>query len=264
MLHNLYKQRGETPLECLQRFKFEARSRGELKDEKLAYMGRLDPMAEGVLLVATGEDIKKKDEFLKLDKEYDFTALFGFATDTYDILGKIMRVEKIKEFDENYLRKIVSVYEGEREQQYPPYSSKTVSGPTSSSGLRGASRAMHEWARMEGLDQIDIPFKKIKIYKINFAGLQKLASKELLGRLLMDISKVKGDFRQHDALVLWKEMLTKINNDLFIGRFSAHVSSGTYVRSIVNDLGNTLGLGACALSIVRTRVGEYLIENSIK
>ena len=80
----------------------------------------------------------------------------------------------------------------------------------------------------------------------------------------MDISKVQGDFRQHDSLVLWKEMLTKYNSDLFVGKFSAHVSSGTYVRSIVNDLGGTLGVGACALSIIRTRVGEYEIKDSIK
>lgn len=258
MLYNLYKPRGETPLECLQRFKFNVEvEKGDRPLDyargKWAYLGRLDPMAEGVLLIATGDDIKKRDEFLELDKEYDFTALFGFSTDTYDVLGKIMRVEKVKEMDENYVRKAAAIYGGEREQKYPPFSSKTVGG-----------RALHEWVRMEGLDKIEIPSKKIKIHRINFSGVQKLAPKELLGRLLMDISKVKGDFRQHDALVLWKEMLTKIDNDLFIGRFSAYVSSGTYIRSIINDLGNTLGCGACALSIVRTRVGDYKIEDSIK
>lgn len=254
MIFNLYKPRGETPLERLQRFKFEARKEGKIKDdEKLSYMGRLDPMAEGVLLVATGEDIKKREELLELDKDYDFTVLFGFATDSYDILGKILRVEKLKEMDEFFLRRAIQIYEGEREQKYPPFSSKNVSG-----------KAMHEWARMEGLDKIEIPSKKVLIHKINFSGLQKLAPKELLGRLLMDISKVKGDFRQHDTLVLWKQMLQNETADLFLGKFEAMVSSGTYIRSIVNDLGNTLGIGACALSIVRTGVGDYKIGDSIK
>lgn len=254
MIFNLYKPRGETPLERLQRFKFAARKEGKIKDdEKLSYMGRLDPMAEGVLLVATGDDLKKRDELLGLDKEYDFTVLFGFATDSYDILGKILRVEKLKEMDEVFLRKAVQIYEGERDQKYPPFSSKNVS-----------SRAMHEWARLEGLDKIEIPSKKVTIHKINFSGLQKLAPKELLGRLLMDISRVKGDFRQHDTLVLWKQMLQDENGDLFIGKFNAAVSSGTYIRSIVNDIGETLGVGACALSIIRTKMGDYKIGDSIK
>ncbi|MEK9185535.1 MAG: hypothetical protein AAB863_02055 [Patescibacteria group bacterium] len=269
MIYNLFKPRGETPLECLQKFKFAARKEGKIKDdEKLAYMGRLDPMAEGVLLVATGDDLKKRDELLGLDKDYDFTVLFGFATDTYDILGKILRVEKINPstdgLDEIFLRKAIQIYEGEREQKYPPFSSKNVSGPASPNGLRGTSRAMHAWARMEGLDKIEIPSKKITIHKINFSGIQKLAPKELLGRLLMDISRVKGDFRQHDTLVLWKQMLQNETSDLFLGKFSATVSSGTYIRSIVNDLGATLGVGACALSIIRTRVGDYLIQDSVK
>lgn len=258
MLYNLYKYRGETPLECLQRFKFKSRQDGQShKDDKWTYLGRLDPMAEGVLLVATGDDIKNRDELLRLDKEYDFNVIFGFSTDTYDILGKILRVEKIDPrangLDETHIRKVISVYEGERDQKYPPFSSKAVSG-----------KAMHEWARMEGLDKIEIPTKKITVHKMSFSSLTRLAPKELLGRLLMDISKVKGDFRQHDILILWKEVLTKYEGELFVGKFTAHVSSGAYVRSIVNDLGNTLGTGACALSIIRTRVGDYKIENSIK
>jgi tRNA pseudouridine55 synthase len=250
MIFNLYKYRGETPLECMQRFK---ESNSDVKGEKMTYFGRLDPMAEGVLLIGTGDDVKRKDEFLGLDKEYDFTALFGFSTDTYDILGKILRVERLSGLDESYVMKAVSVYEGEREQKYPPFSSRTVGG-----------RALHEWARMEELDSIDIPSKKITVHKMQYKGVNRLAPKELLGRLLMDISKVKGDFRQHEALVLWKEMLTKYEGDVFICKFSAHVSTGTYVRSIVNDLGNTLGIGACALTIVRTRVGDHVVHDSIK
>ena len=248
MLYNLYKPRGETPLECLSNF-----LRREKIKEKAAYLGRLDPMAEGVLLIATGDDIKKRDEMLTLDKEYNFTILFGFSTDSYDALGKILRVESIKDFDENYLRKAVAIYQGERDQKYPLFSSKSIGG-----------RSLYEWARMEKLDLIEVPSQKITIHKLSFGGLQKFQAKELLGRLLADISKVKGDFRQHDTLVLWKEILQNHASDLFIGKFNAHVSAGCYIRSIVNELGNTMGTGACALSIVRTRVGEHMIENSIR
>lgn len=253
MIFNIYKQRGETPLECIQRF---AQNSPELKGEKMTYLGRLDPLAEGVLLIASGEDVKRKEEFLGLDKEYDFVVIFGFATDTYDVLGKIVRVEKLKDLSEIDIRKVATVYEGERDQEYPKYSSKML-----------AKKA--DYAP---------PLKKINIYRIQFHKLETLNSKELFGRLLMDISRVKGDFRQHEVLTLWKQVLlgsdirvptpkggkTKKEAKWFLGRFSAHVSSGTYIRSLVNYMGNTLGCGATTLSIKRTRVGDYKIESSLK
>jgi len=248
MIYNLYKQRGETPLECIRRF---AKITPELKGEKMTYLGRLDPLAEGVLLMASGEDIKRKEEFLGLDKEYDFVSIFGFATDTYDVLGKIVRVEKLKDISENEIRKVAIVYEAEREQKYPEYSSKMIA----------------KKKNLTGWDEV----KKINIYKIQFHKMEILNSKELFGRLLMDISRVRGDFRQHEILILWKEVLLgsgQLSNNkktnYFIGRFSAHVSSGTYIRGLVNDMGNTLGCGATTLSIRRTRVGDYKIEDSIK
>lgn len=251
MIHNLYKHRGETPLECMQRY---VDVNPELKGAKMTYLGRLDPMAEGVLLVASGDDVKKKDDFLGLDKKYDFVALFGFATDTYDILGRVMRVYKLDGLDENEVRRVSQIYVGERDQKYPPFSSRTIGG-----------KPMHEWAREESLDQIEIPSKKIKIHELQFHGLDKLSSKELFGRLLMDISKVKGDFRQNETLILWRQMLDGLRDtNIFLGKFSTQVSSGTYVRSIVNDIGNTLGIGACALSITRTKLGEYNIEDSLR
>ncbi len=252
MIHNLYKQRGETPLECLERFRV---VNPGLKNTKMTYLGRLDPMADGVLLVASGEDTaqSKREEFFELDKDYDFVALFGFATDTYDCLGKIVKNEKVEALQEMDLIKLCQIYEGERDQKYPFYSSKMIatrrSDPPSPASRGG-----------DGGEVV----KKINIYELKFKGLEQLSHKELFGRLLMDIGKVKGDFRQTEILECWKDKLFKKETEYFIGKFSASVSSGTYIRSIVNDIGSSLGIGACALSITRTRVGNYLLEDSLK
>ena len=255
MIHNLYKQRGETPLECIQRF---VKANHELKGQKMTYLGRLDPLAEGVLLMASGDDVKRKEEFLGLDKEYDFVSIFGFATDSYDILGKIMRVEKLPELLENDVRRVAMIYEGERDQRYPEYSSKMLSKKTSHHAL-----PLHLGEGQHN-EVVRDEVKKINIYKIQIHELETLNNKELFGRLLMDISRVKGDFRQHEILVLWKQYLLNGGvGNYFLGRFSAHVSSGTYIRGLVNDIGNTLGCGATTLSIKRTRVGDYKIEDSI-
>ena len=40
-------------------------------------------------------------------------------------------------------------------------------------------------------------------------------------------------------------------------------SSGTYIRSLAEDIGEKLGLGAYLTELTRTRVGKYMIEDSI-
>jgi tRNA pseudouridine55 synthase len=41
-------------------------------------------------------------------------------------------------------------------------------------------------------------------------------------------------------------------------------SKGTYIRSLCNDIGNALGVGAHIVELVRTRIGDFTIENSAK
>ncbi len=41
-------------------------------------------------------------------------------------------------------------------------------------------------------------------------------------------------------------------------------SKGTYIRSLCNDIGNALGVGAHLTSLKRTKIGDFKIENSAK
>lgn len=43
-----------------------------------------------------------------------------------------------------------------------------------------------------------------------------------------------------------------------------HVSSGTYIRALGEDIGKALGVGAYLTALRRTQVGEYQIENAVK
>lgn len=44
--------------------------------------------------------------------------------------------------------------------------------------------------------------------------------------------------------------------------FICHVSSGFYVRSLVHDIGEKLGVGATVVEVRRTRIGPYLVEQA--
>ena len=113
----LYKDLGETPLECVERFKSD---NPEYKDLPMTYAVMLDPMAEGLLIVLVGEECKKKDEYLGLSKEYVFEVLFGFMTDTYDLLG-LPKTSEIK--DANFDK-----FLGKRIQKYPVFCLKKENG----------------------------------------------------------------------------------------------------------------------------------------
>ena len=87
----LYKLVGETPLACIERFR---EDNPVYKQVNMTYLGRLDPMAEGVMPVLAG-DTREKQKYLDFDKTYEFEVLWGFETDTYDILGLVTKVGSI-------------------------------------------------------------------------------------------------------------------------------------------------------------------------
>lgn len=240
----LDKKEGETPLEALDNFRFKNK---KYKDVKLTYAGRLDPMASGLLLVLAGEETKKKEKYLKLGKEYDFSVLFGFATDTYDILGKITSSAKLslkKEIFEKIIKQNLKYFTGKFVQDYPVYSSKTVKG-----------KSLFEYAR--GDIDVDIPSKKVFVKELTFLKVRRINNAALLNNIEKRIKKVKGDFRQAEILKIWKKNLSKKPGGFFIADFKIKCGSGTYVRGIVNSLGDKICIPALAFSIKRTKVGKH-------
>ncbi len=55
--------------------------------------------------------------------------------------------------------------------------------------------------------------------------------------------------------------IINIENDLVT--FKVLVSKGTYIRSLINDIGNKLGCGAIMTSLTRTKQGNYRIEDAL-
>ena len=248
---NLYKKQGETPRECLERLR-ELNPR--YLHEVLSYAGRLDPMAEGVLLCLVGRANKHRSNYLDLNKEYTLDVLFGFATDTYDILGRVMDAGSTKTVRRRSVAQGINEFRGKREQEYPPFSSKTVEG-----------RSLIEWARSGALSSIVLPQRSVTIYHIELKEMYRVDEKTLLSYIEQSVGLVQGDFRQEEILRTWQRYLKKSGMRLFpAATISVECSSGTYVRSIAHELGKQLGVPALALHILRTKVGEYDIEDTLR
>ena len=238
-----YKALGETPLEALERVRIE---KGISKDLPMTYAGRLDPLAEGLLILLVGEECKKKEEYLGLDKVYETEVLFGVETDTGDLLGRIKNVElRIKnEIQREELEEKILKYKGKFVQEYPMYSSKTVDG-----------KPLFMYAR-EG-EEVEVPKREVEVFSIDVLEEKEIGVEELLKKASEKISLVKGDFRQEETLRLWRESLQDLSQKFSIIKFRIHCGSGFYVRQFAMSLGNDLGSGALAYSIKRTKIGNF-------
>lgn len=248
---NLYKQLGETPRERLERLRMQ---KPHYEHEVLSYAGRLDPMAEGVMLCLVGSANQRRDAYLELSKEYMLDILFGFATDTYDILGKVIETGDTETIAREPVQKGLNEFRGHIEQQYPPYSSKTVEG-----------KSLFEWARQNALSALVMPSRTVTIHHIEVQTMYKVPEPQLLAYIEDGVARVTGDFRQEEVLALWRRHLKKGGDREFpCATVKIECTSGTYARSIAHGLGQELGVPALALHILRTKVGDYSVDKSLK
>jgi tRNA pseudouridine(55) synthase len=241
-LHLLYKDLGETPNQCILRFKD---NNPEYSETPMTYAGRLDPMAEGLLIVLSGDETKEKEKYLNLPKTYEFEVLWGFETDTLDLLGRVVKSEKSKVIKEEIKNKLNNSV-GKFEQVYPDYSSKPVSG-----------KPLFQWAREGRLSEIEIPKHEVEIFEADFISRREISKDELLRYIVVKVSSVSGDFRQKEILEYWSETLSRMPLDMFvIDKIKVTVSSGFYVRQFVSDLAEALGTVATTFHIKRTKIGD--------
>lgn len=220
-----------------------AKEIGKQHGEKATHTGTLDPMAEGMLIVLTGEDRFKKEEFSNWKKEYEFEILVGFETDSHDLLGLVTN-QKNNPIKKIELEKSLKTFLGKQTQTAPKFSAQRVAGK---SGFDLAKKNQ-EFKQQKN---------KIEIFEINILGNEKITSQELLSKIEQKIKKVSGDFRQTEITKNWKSILNKEIDSVFqIWKVRAVTSKRTYIRALVRDLGEKLKVPATTFSIIRTKNGE--------
>lgn len=244
------KNIGETPLQALQRF---VASNPRYQGMPATYAGRLDPMASGKLLVLFGEECKKKDQYLGLDKEYIVEILLGIGSDTGDVLGVVTAGAQVALPTRKDIKNILHTEIGTFERSYPIYSSKTVNG-----------KPLFLYALEGTLDTIDIPTHNETIYRILLLDSTTVSTPLLrthirntlsLAPLSVEESKTRGeDFRIESVRGSWDSVLTT-DREYPIVKLRVRCGSGAYMRTLAGRVGSALGTSALALSIHRTRIG---------
>lgn len=249
-LVNLYKPRFMTPKECLECFVLQ---NPEYAGVSATYAGRLDPMAEGVLPILFGEAVHRKEMVSGLRKEYALHILFGFATDTGDMLGKLEHATPARTTLSLPLASLLSAVQscvGTHTQKYPRYSSKTVAG-----------KPLHEYARKG--EEVMRPYRDIEIYSIKIASFGECLEKDITSLVEEMCTRVKGEFRQEEIRATWQEELRKHPNSKFpLVTLTVECSSGTYMRTLAEEIGKKCSLPALAYHIARTKVGDMHSEDA--
>ena len=213
-----------------------AKIRGRLKAEfghkiKVGHTGTLDPFATGLLILLSGKMTKKSNEFLKLDKVYEATMKLGYTSTTGDPEGEI--------------------------QQYP-----NEGGSEPGKARISAGRPWRWVGRTR--PELDIVESTLN----NFVGKNtqtppRFSAIKINGQRAYKLARKNQDFEipSREVEIYSIKILDYHYPEL---KIRVHCSSGTYIRTLAEDIGKSLGTGAYLTALRRLKIGDYNIKDAKK
>ncbi len=210
---------------------------------KVGHGGTLDPLATGVLPIALGEATKLAGRMLDSDKVYDFTVAFGAQTDTLDLEGKVIAESDVRPA----LRQVEAVlarFTGPIEQVPPAYSALKVDG----------ERA-YDLARA-GADVV------LASRSVTIRTLALRHPDPVPGSTVPQACDHADEWTPAQAC---PELRRRGGGDGGLGSITltAHVSKGTYIRSLARDIALALGTVGHVTMLRRTRAGPFGLSHAI-
>ena len=182
--------------------------------KKIGHCGTLDPLASGLLILATGTNTKLIQAIQDSAKTYFVTAVFGYMTDSYDRDQPINYVGDASFLSLETLNKISAEF----------FCGKIVQIPPVFSAINVAGNRAYKLAR-EG-KVVDLEPKQRQVFEYNWTKLQNI-------------------------------------DDKIFAEATIVCSKGTYIRSLIHDLGQHLGCGAFVWQLARTKIGDHSLSDAI-
>ena len=197
--------------------------------------GTLDPLAEGVLPIALGEATKLAGRMLDASKIYEFTICFGEETDTLDSEGEVVKTSSRRP----PLAAVAAICEhftGAIEQVPPAYSAVKIDG----------KRA---YDRARAGEEVEMKTRSVTVHSLELAGgggMQEVDS-------AFATTSGRPDPYDPSMPLELAESTTLI----------AHVSKGTYIRSLARDIAHALGTCGHVTYLRRIKAGPFDSEQAI-
>jgi tRNA pseudouridine55 synthase len=116
------KKAGITSHDVVDRFRRRA------KVKKAGHTGTLDPLATGLLVLCVGKATRLQAYLMGMEKTYEGTIQFGWATDSYDATGEPAGEAVEANVESVDFAPHVATFTGEIEQMPPAFSAKKIDG----------------------------------------------------------------------------------------------------------------------------------------
>jgi tRNA pseudouridine55 synthase len=197
---------------------------------KVGHGGTLDPLAEGVLPIALGEATKLAGRMLDASKIYAFTLKFGEETDTLDTEGPVIATSDVRPTLAQ-VEAVLPRFTGPIEQVPPAYSALKVDGQRAYD-LARAGEAVELKARAVTIHSLTVRPEPVE--GPHFSSEVKNSPSTSSGRTGL-------------------ESITLL----------AHVSKGTYIRSLARDIAHALGTCGHVTYLRRIKAGPFREEQAI-
>ena len=278
-----------TSADVIRKVKFAAFRHFRKKNLKVGHAGTLDPLATGVLLVCLGPACKRAQEFQDHDKEYVASIRFGATTPSYDLEKEVDRTFPYDQVTEEALRAVLPSFLGPQEQVAPLFSAKSVDGVRAYEMARKLYRNAQKGildpdfdaAALETLHRSRITISELELLDyIDASGEVEAsshgASANGVGQNFFDLfsgEKILVRGVSADALTHVKQNPNTASSRINVAdtsslglpeaRIRIACSKGTYIRAFARDLGEALGTGAHLSGLVRTRTGDFSLEDAL-
>ena len=268
-----------TSADVIRKLKWAAIKHFRKRNLKVGHAGTLDPLATGVLLVCIGPACKRAQELQDHDKEYVAGIRLGATTPSYDREKEVDRLFPWEHITADAVGTALAAMEGEQEQVAPLFSAKSVDGVRAyemarkllKNAQRGLQDADFDAAALDVLQR-----SRIVIHKAELLDFQPGTSVIPPGTKTFSPGKRDKKFCpttepevpvSEAAAEAGASSRIHVADTTSLGLPLARVrivcSKGTYIRAFARDLGEALGSGAHLDSLVRTRTGDYSLENAL-
>jgi len=212
---------------------------------KVGHGGTLDPLATGVLPIALGEATKLAGRMLDSDKVYDFEVTFGVETDTLDREGKPVATSEVRP-TRGQVEAVLARFTGPIEQVPPAYSALKVDGERAYDLARGG-------------EEVKLASRDVTIHALQILpGTGRKTAGEAGGGGGVPSRTPFVELPLHQPAA---GSPPRSGEDQITLR--AHVSKGTYIRSLARDIAHALGTVGHVTMLRRVKAGPFTLDQAI-
>jgi tRNA pseudouridine55 synthase len=221
---------------------------------KVGHGGTLDPLATGVLPIAIGEATKLCGRMLDASKEYAFTIRFGEETDTLDAEGQVTARSAVRPTLDQ-VEAVLKPFTGQIEQVPPAYSALKVDG----------KRA---YDRARAGEDVELKTRQVTVYSLQIlpdTGKGTAAPGDVVEGQAPSGTTNRGlaQSMSPSTTGIAGGHPPRAGEDLLELTLLAHVSKGTYIRSLARDIARTLGTVGHVTMLRRLKAGPFALAQAI-